>query len=205
MNIQDIQEKYSLSKEPNVDFWHHQQSGKWILTHDACEKIANQEGIVLVERVVDNSEADLVRYWITMSMQDEEGETIKVASAGEADSKNCYSSYKACMAEKRGIDRCILKLIRAYQYGISSEVEADDFKKPDSYTVTDEQKNRYQELLNSGAYEGEKQNINKWWKTFTTFEQADKGLSRMEDHVDKVLGYKEEQKNEQQSLIKENK
>ena len=37
--------------------------------------------------------------------------------------------YIASMAEKRGIDRCVLKLINAYQYGIYSEVEADDFKK----------------------------------------------------------------------------
>ena len=187
MKIQDIQEKYNLSKEPNVDFWHHQQSGKWILTHDACEKIANQEGIVFVNREVDNSEDDLVRYWITMSMQDEDGETITVSSVGEADSKNCYSSYKACMAEKRGIDRCILKLIRAYQYGISSEVEADDFKKPDSYTVTEDQKKRYQELLKSGAYEGDIQKMNKWWKGFSTKEQAESGLKVMKNHVEKVL------------------
>ena len=32
------------------------------------------------------------------------------------------------MAEKRGKDRAILKLIKAYEYGISSEEEADDFK-----------------------------------------------------------------------------
>ena len=143
MKIEDIAKKYDLSKEPNVDFWHHQPSGKWILTHDACEKIAHQEGIIFVSRVVDNSEADLVRYWITMSMVDSNGETITTSSSGEADNKNCYSSYKSCMAEKRGIDRCILKLIRAYQYGISSEVEADDFsEKPNAYTVTDVQKTK---------------------------------------------------------------
>ena len=191
MNIQDIQEKYELSKEPNVDFWHHKQSGQWILTHDACEKIANQENIVLIGREVDNSEDDLVRYWITMSMQDKNGETISVSSIGEADNKNCFSSYKACFAEKRGIDRCILKLIRAYQYGISSEVEADDFaEKPNTYTVTDEQKTRYQELLQSGCYNGDKKRINEWWKGLTTLEQAEAGLKSMEKVVNK---YKEKQ------------
>lgn len=35
------------------------------------------------------------------------------------------------MAEKRGVDRCVLKSINAYQYGISSEVEAEEFRKPD--------------------------------------------------------------------------
>ena len=95
----------------------------------------------------------------------------------------------------------------ARKYAMNGLFAIDDVRDADSMdnrnTVTDEQKNRYQELLNSGAYEGEKQNINKWWKTFTTFEQAEKGLNHMERHIDKVLDYKEEQTNEQQSLIKE--
>ena len=33
------------------------------------------------------------------------------------------------MGEKRGIDRCILKLINAYEYGVYSDSEADNFKK----------------------------------------------------------------------------
>ena len=127
MNIQDIQEKYELSKEPNVDFWKHKQSGQWILTHDACEKIAYKEGITLINIETLNSEKDFVRFLITMAKGD-----ITITSVGEADDKNCFSSYKGAMAEKRGIDRCILKLIHAYEYGISSEVEADDFKKPES-------------------------------------------------------------------------
>ena len=79
-------------------------------------------------------------------------------------------------------------MIRAYQYGISSEVEADDFAKPDRYTITDEQKTKYQELLKSGAYEGDIQKMNKWWKGFTTKEQAETGLKAMQNHVEKVLG-----------------
>ena len=183
MNIQDIQEKYKLSKEPNVDFWYHQQSGKWIITHDACEKIAHIEDIVQVNIETLNSEKDFARFLITMAKGD-----VTITEIGEADDKNCFSSYKGCMAHKRGADRCILKLIRAYQYGISSEVEADDFAKPDSYTITDEQKTKYQELLKSGAYEGDIQKMNKWWKAFTTKEQAETGLKNMQNHVDKVLG-----------------
>ena len=41
MEIQDIARKYDLSKEANVDFWKHQQSGQWILTHNAVEIIAD--------------------------------------------------------------------------------------------------------------------------------------------------------------------
>ena len=187
MTIQELAETYNLQKE---DCWNHQKSGKWILTHDACEKIATQEGIYLIDRVVDNSEAELVRYWITMGMKDENGETITISSVGEADRNNCFSQYLCCMAEKRGIDRCIIKLIRAYQYGISSEVEAEDFKKPDIYTITNEQKAMYQKLLKSGCYDGVKEGMNKWWGGFTTQEQAETGLIHMEKAVTK---YKEKE------------
>ena len=129
MKIKDIQVKYELSKD---DFWHHQQSGQWILTHNAVEKIATIEGIWLIERLVDNSDADLVRYWMTMGMRNEAGEKIIKSSVGEADRKNCKSQYLGCMAEKRGIDRCVLKLINAHEYGIVSEVEADDYKTKES-------------------------------------------------------------------------
>ena len=197
MQIKDLAEKYELSKEPDVDFWKHQQSGQWILTHNAVEKIAIMEKIEISDIKILNSEEDLVRMLITMRIPFEiiDSETDKniivykeVTSIGEADRKNCRSQYLGCMAEKRGIDRCVLKLISAYQYGISSEVEADDFKQPDVYTITEDQKTRYQELLKSGAYEGEVQKINKWWKNFTTKEQAETGLKHMENHVNKVLG-----------------
>ena len=120
--IKTIADAYDLSQD---DFWKHPQSGKWIIKHDAVEKIANKEGIKLVNIETLNSETDLVRFIITMGMPN--GGQIK--SVGEADKSNCFSQYLGCMAEKRGIDRCVLKLINAYEYGIYSEVEAEDFKK----------------------------------------------------------------------------
>ena len=128
MTIQELSEKYDLVKD---DYWFHKPSGQWIIKHDAVEKIANKEGIKLVNIETLNSETDLVRFIITMGMPN--GGQIK--SVGEADKSNCFSQYLGCMAEKRGIDRCVLKGINAYQYGISSEVEAEDFKKPDSPNV----------------------------------------------------------------------
>jgi hypothetical protein len=38
-------------------------------------------------------------------------------------------SYNWAMCEKRLKDRLTLKMINAYEYGVYSEVEADDFKK----------------------------------------------------------------------------
>lgn len=124
MKIKDIQAKYELSKD---DFWLHQQSGQWILTHNAVEKIANMEGVELVDIKVLNSEVDLVRFLITMKLG-----AKTISTIGEADRKNCHSQYLGAMAEKRGIDRGVLKLINAYEYGISSEEEAEDFKQKET-------------------------------------------------------------------------
>ena len=138
MTIKELDKKYELTQE---DYWQHKQSGKWILKHSAVEKIMVIEEIHIIDWFTENSEMDLVRYRFRMGMRDGEGIKRIVESIGEADRKNCISLYLGCMAEKRGIDRCVLKLINAYEYGISSEVEADDFKeKPDVYTITDEQK-----------------------------------------------------------------
>ena len=44
MIIKQLAEKYGLTKD---DFWElRKNSNKWIITHDACEKIAVQENIV---------------------------------------------------------------------------------------------------------------------------------------------------------------
>ena len=77
----------------------------------------------------------------------------------------------------------------ARKYAMNGLFAIDDVRDADTmdnrYTVTDEQKTRYQELLNSGCYEGDKVKVNKWWKGLTTFEQAESGLEHMEKIVDK--------------------
>ena len=79
----------------------------------------------------------------------------------------------------------------AAKYSASHLFLIDDNQDADSmdnsYTITNDQKQRYQELLKSGAYEGEIQKTNKWWKGFTTEEQAEAGLRSMQNHVDKIL------------------
>ena len=79
----------------------------------------------------------------------------------------------------------------ARKYAMNGLFAIDDVRDADSmdnsYTVTDDQKKRYQELLKSGAYSGDIQKMNKWWKGFSTKEQAETGLVSMKNHVDKVL------------------
>ena len=130
--LKEMAKKYNLNKN---DFWLHKQSGNYIITHNAVEKIASIEQIEIVDFKVLNSEKDFARFLITMSMgsQFDDGTFIKkVTTIGEADAKNCVSGYKGMIAEKRGIDRCVLKLINAYEFGIYSDVESDDFKRTKS-------------------------------------------------------------------------
>ena len=179
MNIQDIQEKYKLSKEPNVDFWHHQQSGKWILTHDACEKIAHQEGIVQINIETLNSEKDFARFLITMAKGD-----VTITEIGEADDKNCYSGYKGCMAHKRGIDRCVLKLIHAYEYGIASEVEAEDFKKPNYYQKRESHLEQFDNLIQDSYFDGKRKDVKDKWKEIKTLSETETFLRQMKLRID---------------------
>ena len=192
MNIKELAKKYGLIEG---DFWNHKQSGQWILTHDAVEKIATIEGIMLVNNETLNSEKDLVRFLITMAKGD-----VTITSVGEADDKNCFSGYKGCMAEKRGVDRCVLKLINAYEYGISSEVEADDFKKPQEdykYIKTDNELEKfikYKDDDNFKTYLKDKKKtiteINDKWDKCNSKSTTHVFLNQMETEIE---NYKEQE------------
>ena len=52
-----------------------------------------------------------------------------VWTTGEASPINNKMAYNWAMCEKRLKDRLTLQMINAYEYGIYSDVEADDFKK----------------------------------------------------------------------------
>ena len=126
MNISDLGKKYKL--DGKVDVW--KCHDNWILTHDAITKIALLENIKIskIESIYQSETS--CRFLITMVKMDSNDVVVdSITSVGEADNRNSKNNYYGSMAEKRGIDRCVLKLIQAYQYGIYSEVEADDFKR----------------------------------------------------------------------------
>ena len=72
---------------------------------------------------------------------------------------NCKNNYKFAMASKRAIDRVILKLINAYEYGIYSDVEADDFKKPAEQYRTEEQAKEFDNLIKHKAFDGKRNKV----------------------------------------------
>ena len=125
MTIAELGKKYKL--DGKVDVW--KCHDNWILTFDAITKIALIENIKL-SRLEPIYQSDTsCRFLVTMVKEDKDGNVIdSVTSVGEADNRNSKNNYYGSMAEKRGIDRCVLKLINAYEYGVFSEVEADDFK-----------------------------------------------------------------------------
>ena len=123
MDIKDLASKYELGKG---DFWEMKFGGRsnWSITHDACEKIAHIEGIVFHKpEVFRDSNSN-----IAMVGEASKGDKV-MWTTGEASPTNNKMSYNWAMCEKRLKDRLTLKMINAYEYGVYSEVEADDFKK----------------------------------------------------------------------------
>jgi len=137
MDIKTLGEKYGLDKAKDV--WNCQ--GSWVISHDAVERIAVQENIELVSIEVLSSEWDFCRLLIKMKKGNKTETTIGeallktgtemgVGANGKPKYKgNCESQYIGAMAEKRGKDRAILKLINAYEYGISSDSEDDGYNR----------------------------------------------------------------------------
>ena len=185
MNIKEIAEKYKLkTNQSNMDendFWKHKQSGKWIIKHSACEKIANIEGIILGPPQILNSEQSFVRMVVSGKLGDKMEWTI-----GEADTKNSQGFYQGMIAEKRGKDRVILKLINAIGIYSSEETFVD---KP-----FDEQKQNYfppkefiaelDSLKKDEDFSGDKDMINKLWRETKNDESCQTILNMMKSRIE---------------------
>lgn len=124
MTIHELQQKYNLTKN---DFWELQtKRGTWIITHDACEKIAHIEKIIFYKpEIMYNMNGVAL-------LGEAEKDGNKIWSVGEAspDNVKIAGKYFWSMAEKRLKDRLTLKIINAYEFGVYSEAEAEEFKKP---------------------------------------------------------------------------
>lgn len=120
--IEAIRTKYSLARE---DFWElPQKKGAWLAKHAALEAVAVQAKIeFLAPQVLEaDSQNKVVALCVTGTL-DQRSEW----SIGEASPSNNKNAYPYAMAEKRGKDRVILKLVGLHGL-VYSEEEADDFK-----------------------------------------------------------------------------
>ena len=175
MNIKELSKKYNLTKN---DYWQESRSKKWIISHDACEKIADMEGIIFGPPQILNSEQNFVR----MVISGKKGEVL-MWSIGEADNKNYKNLYFGAMAEKRGKDRVILKLINAYEYGIYSDVEADNFQKPVEEFYTEEQTAEFSKLIQHECFAGKKKVVKDELRKSTSKTHYQKVLNMMKQRI----------------------
>ena len=111
MDVNKALEKYGLTK--SEDCWKHPQAKFYILTHDACLKIASQEKITTDKIESLQCTPDNVTLLVTMSKGDRSETTIGEASK---DNVRMQGAYLGCMAEKRGKDRAILQLVDCYEF-----------------------------------------------------------------------------------------
>lgn len=138
-----LYEEYKLEKD--VDFWLHNQSGSYIITHNAVKKIVakqTEDGFQIVtplskDLIVfkNGSEGGMHGNEVVVGgdfhLKNKDGKIIRsVFRIGEANERNCKSiPYSWTMAEKRMYDRGVLDLLQMAQEGAYSDIEADDFKK----------------------------------------------------------------------------
>lgn len=120
--IETVRVKYGLQTD---DFWElPQKKGTWIAKHAALEVAAAKAGIYFENPVVleANGPEKCVALCVAGTLDDR-----RVWSIGEASPNNSKNAYPYAMAEKRAVDRVVLKLIGLH--GLTySEDEADDFK-----------------------------------------------------------------------------
>lgn len=203
MNIREIAEKYNLktkqSNKDDNDFWQEPRSKKWIIKHSACEKIANKEGIIIDPPQILNSEQSFVRMVVSGKLGDKMEWTI-----GEADTKNSVGFYQGMIAEKRGKDRVILKLIEASENQIYSSEETfvdeplDEVN--EKYFPSSELIKQFSDLKDDENFSGDKDMLNNMWRETKNDQGCKTILAMMKKRIDtnkKKKKTKAEKENEQ--------
>jgi hypothetical protein len=130
--IKKFKTKYGLA---GSDFWPLKLGGReqWIINHNALERVALQEEISWRIEVLNFAPDVVVK---ATASHPRTGATIE--SLGEAGPKTTKNSYLYAMAEKRAVDRCILKLLNAHAY-LYTDQDADEFKQKDQEQTWKEQ------------------------------------------------------------------
>lgn len=122
--IEAIRKEYDLSTD---DFWQLPQSKKtWCVKHSALEVVAAKAGIVFdMPQIIEaNGGGGVAAVCVRGTFKDR-----AIWSIGEANPKNSRNAYPWAMAEKRAIDRVILKLVGIHGL-VYSEEEIDSSNVP---------------------------------------------------------------------------
>lgn len=114
-HIREFMKTYAIV---DSEVWPVPGGKSYAIKHSALERIAAQKNITfLPPQIVEGSTADKV---VTLVIYARMGEQ-EVWSFGEASPSNNKNAYVWSMAEKRGKDRCILKLLSIHGILYSSE------------------------------------------------------------------------------------
>ena len=117
--IADVLRKHGFGPESCWDC-----HGTWVIYHKVLERIAMTAGIKFdAPQIIESDGANkIAAVCVTGHLGD-----VSIWSIGESAPDNCKNAYPWAMAEKRAIDRVVLKLI-GLSGDVYSEEEADDFK-----------------------------------------------------------------------------
>ena len=126
--VMAFMEKYGVASD---EVWPVPGGKAYAVKHKALERIAIKQGIVFEPPQL--KVCDLERGLVVILISGKMGDKV-IHSFGEATPKNCKNAYMVAMAEKRGIDRVILKLL-AVHGDLYSEEEADDFKRQNPHVT----------------------------------------------------------------------
>lgn len=129
--IEMVRDAYGLNRD---DFWElPQKRGTWIIKHAALEVVAMKARIEFDPPMIleANGAEGVAAVCVTGRMETKDRGIISKWSIGEASPKNSKNAYPWAMAEKRAVDRVILKLVGIHGL-VYSEDEADDFREPEA-------------------------------------------------------------------------
>jgi hypothetical protein len=123
-HIEDIINE--LGFDPKEVLW--KCHNTWVMYHRYIEIAGNVKGVIIetLDEVETKSSEGIAVIKCTATMGD-----MKAITFGEASPKNCKIAFPYAVAEKRAVDRAILKLIGLHGF-VYSEEEADDFKAPNT-------------------------------------------------------------------------
>jgi hypothetical protein len=112
----------------NEDIWKDERLGYSIIKLTGIEKIQSNLNIrVTFEHVI--VEKDFAVIKATAVGQHNSVQTYGSVVRGKKPDGNHVGTYIVEMAEKRALNRAVLKLCGGYKYGLYSEDESDDFRK----------------------------------------------------------------------------
>ena len=131
------------------------------------------DGIVVTKTNVYPDVSDTIRKFTGLAYEEIGSSQINKFSALEnCETSSCGRAISFCMGT-------------GASESIASADEVQNALHKQIYTVTDEQKERYQKYLKHHVFVGKKSDTNKWWAKFQTEEEAEKGLVKMLETINK--------------------